>query len=194
MLKEIHDRLLQQNMFLYVDESAKKYLVDEGYDPVYGARPIRRAITTHLESKVTLSILQKQVVTLRSIILVEYDNYRQIHTSLYPLPSFVLSPFNKDIINFEENEKAILSYIGVVKNWKKKAILPQKYLIHYYEDSDMYEETEQKEERLVKRAKEEIMDKVEKLMIENESKNLDDIEGLDKEPKILIGDKKDLDD
>jgi len=58
----------------------------------------------------------------------------------------------------------------------------------------MYEETEQKEERLVKRAKEEIMDKVEKLMIENESKNLDDIEGLDKEPKILIGDKKDLDD
>ena len=194
MLKEIHDRLLQQNMFLYVDESAKKYLVDEGYDPVYGARPIRRAITTHLESKVTLSILQKQVVTLRSIILVEYDNYRQIHTSLYPLPSFVLSPFNKDIINFEENEKAILSYIGVVKNWKKKAILPQKYLIHYYEDSDMYEETEQKEERLVKRAKEEIMDKVEKLMIENESKNLDDIESLDKEPKILIGDKKNLDD
>jgi ATP-dependent Clp protease ATP-binding subunit ClpC len=193
MLKEIHNRLLEQNMFLYVDESAKKYLVDEGYDPLYGARPIRRAITNHLESKVTLSILKKQVVTLRSIILVEYDNYRKIHSSLYPLPSFVLSPFNKDIINSEENEKAILSYIGVLKSWKKEAILPQKYLIHYYEDSDMYEETEQKEQQLVKRAKEEIMNKVEKLMIENESKNLDN-EGLDKEPKILIGDKKNLDD
>ena len=191
MLKEIHKRLLERNIFIHVDESAKKYIVDDGYDPVYGARPIRRAITSNLESKVTITILEKQVVTLRAVVLVEYDEYRKVHASLYPLPSFVLSPFNKDIINSEENEKAILSYIEVIKSWKRQYIRPEKYLFRYYEDDDMYEETEEKEEELVKRAKEEIMNKVEKLVNNTDSTTLDN---PDQESKVLVSDKKKLDD
>jgi ATP-dependent Clp protease ATP-binding subunit ClpC len=194
MLKEIHKRLLEKNIFIEVDKKAKNYIIDEGYDPAYGAREVRRSLVSHLENEVTLTILKTQVITLRSIVLVEYDEYRKIHSSLYPLPSFVLSPINKDIINYEENQKAILSYIEIIKDWKKQFIRPEKYLFHYYENNDMYEETEEKEEKMVKNAKKEIKQKLEELMTQEDSKSLENLEDIDKNSKILINENKNLDD
>jgi ATP-dependent Clp protease ATP-binding subunit ClpC len=171
MLKEVHNRLLEKNIFLHVNEKAKEYIVDQGYDPSYGAREIRRSITSHLENKVTLTILETQVITLRSIVLVEYDEYRKIHSYLYPLPSFVLSPFKKEIMNCEENQKAILSFIGVIEDWKKEYIQPKKYLSCYYENTGLYKETEKEEKENVKEARKEIMEKVNKLFTSKDKKD-----------------------
>jgi ATP-dependent Clp protease ATP-binding subunit ClpC len=49
MLEGLKKRLEQNDITLTVDESAVKLLAKEGFDPVYGARPLRRAITSKIE-------------------------------------------------------------------------------------------------------------------------------------------------
>ena len=49
MLETLKTRLLQNDITVEVDESAVKLLAKAGFDPVYGARPLRRAITTRVE-------------------------------------------------------------------------------------------------------------------------------------------------
>jgi len=48
-LSHLHERLGQQNIQLKLDDSAKKWLADEGFDPVYGARPLKRVIQRNLQ-------------------------------------------------------------------------------------------------------------------------------------------------
>jgi len=47
-LGRLEQRLAQQNLTLDVDAAAKKLLASEGYDPQFGARPLKRAIQEHL--------------------------------------------------------------------------------------------------------------------------------------------------
>jgi ATP-dependent Clp protease ATP-binding subunit ClpB len=47
-LGRLEGRLAQQNLTLDVDDRAKKLLASEGYDPQFGARPLKRAIQEHL--------------------------------------------------------------------------------------------------------------------------------------------------
>ena len=49
MIKEIVDRMWEKEVVLVVDSKAKQLIVDEGYDPIYGARPLRRAVMRLLE-------------------------------------------------------------------------------------------------------------------------------------------------
>ena len=57
-LKELKKRLLQHNLTLTVKESAKKRLIEEGYDIAYGARPLKRTIQKLIENPLSLEILQ----------------------------------------------------------------------------------------------------------------------------------------
>jgi ATP-dependent Clp protease ATP-binding subunit ClpB len=50
-------RLEERGISLELDEEAKRFLGDAGYDPVYGARPLRRAIQRHLENPLSRDIL-----------------------------------------------------------------------------------------------------------------------------------------
>ena len=50
-------RLAEQNLTLDVDDSALDYLAEVGYDPVYGARPLKRAVQVHLENPLAQDIL-----------------------------------------------------------------------------------------------------------------------------------------
>ena len=45
--------LATKNIFLHVDDSAKKYLGKTGFDPVYGARPLKRVIQRELETPIS---------------------------------------------------------------------------------------------------------------------------------------------
>lgn len=49
MLKELSDRLGAMEITVEFSDAAVKAVSDEGYDPVYGARPLRRAITSKIE-------------------------------------------------------------------------------------------------------------------------------------------------
>ncbi|MGK7924373.1 MAG: AAA family ATPase, partial [Spirulina sp.] len=61
MLQEVDLRLKEQNIQLEVTEAFKAYLVAEGYDPSYGARPLRRAISRHLEDNLAEAILAGRI-------------------------------------------------------------------------------------------------------------------------------------
>ena len=61
LLREVSIRLLEQGITLEVTERFKDHLVKEGYDPSYGARPLRRAIMRLLEDSLAEAMLSGQV-------------------------------------------------------------------------------------------------------------------------------------
>jgi ATP-dependent Clp protease ATP-binding subunit ClpC len=60
LMKRVKDQLAEQEMELILSEDAKEVLVKEGYDPVYGARPLRRAIQKLIEDPLSEKILAKE--------------------------------------------------------------------------------------------------------------------------------------
>jgi ATP-dependent Clp protease ATP-binding subunit ClpB len=56
-LERVRKRLAKQGMALALTEKAKEYIGNQGYDPVYGARPLKRAIQHHLLDHLSLEIL-----------------------------------------------------------------------------------------------------------------------------------------
>ena len=61
LLREVYLRLLEQGINLEVTERFKERLVTEGYEPSYGARPLRRAIMRLLEDSLAEAMLAGQV-------------------------------------------------------------------------------------------------------------------------------------
>ena len=58
LINQLKDRLKDKGLELKVDYAAKRLIVDEGYDPVYGARPLRRAIMRLLEDNLAQLCLE----------------------------------------------------------------------------------------------------------------------------------------
>jgi len=58
MVKDLQGRLADRKLNIELTEEAKSWLVKEGYDPVYGARPLRRAIERYVENPLSAKILQ----------------------------------------------------------------------------------------------------------------------------------------
>ena len=56
-ISRLEKRLTQQNLTMEVDASAKKLLAQEGYDPQFGARPLKRAVQDKLLNPLSLRIL-----------------------------------------------------------------------------------------------------------------------------------------
>lgn len=59
MLKDVNERIKEQDLHLEVTEGAKEFLAKEGFDEAYGARPLRRAILRHVEDQLSEALLQK---------------------------------------------------------------------------------------------------------------------------------------
>jgi len=61
MLKEVFARMLEKGISLSVTEAFKERLVDEGYNPSYGARPLRRAVMRLLEDSLAEEFLSGRI-------------------------------------------------------------------------------------------------------------------------------------
>ncbi|OOY04189.1 ATP-dependent chaperone ClpB [Thioclava sp. F28-4] len=61
-LKRLEKRLAQRKITLELDESAHKWLADAGYDPVYGARPLKRVIQRSLQDPLAEAILGGEIM------------------------------------------------------------------------------------------------------------------------------------
>ncbi len=57
-LRRLESLLSEQKLTIKLTEAAQDYLVDIGYDPVYGARPLKRAIQRELENPIATKILE----------------------------------------------------------------------------------------------------------------------------------------
>ena len=59
-LNKVQKRLAEHNITLEVSEEAKQYLAEKGYDPDYGARPLRRVIQSEVEDVLSDGLLSGQ--------------------------------------------------------------------------------------------------------------------------------------
>jgi ATP-dependent Clp protease ATP-binding subunit ClpC len=57
-VEKVLERLRKKNLRLELDEKAKDFLVEKGYDPQYGARPMRRAVERYFEDPLAEEILK----------------------------------------------------------------------------------------------------------------------------------------
>ena len=64
-LKDLKARALEAGYRITVTPSAKRFVAEAGYDPAYGARPLKRAITRYIEDPVSEFIISDRVLTSR---------------------------------------------------------------------------------------------------------------------------------
>lgn len=60
-IRKLSRRLAERQIQLELDESAKKFLAEIGYDPVYGARPLKRAIQRYIENPLAMTFLKGEI-------------------------------------------------------------------------------------------------------------------------------------
>ncbi|RIV24505.1 ATP-dependent Clp protease ATP-binding subunit [Alicyclobacillaceae bacterium I2511] len=61
MIDELQKRLKEQEITIALTRQAKEFLAKEGYDPQYGARPLKRAIQRHIEDRLSEALLSGTV-------------------------------------------------------------------------------------------------------------------------------------
>ena len=75
MVKDLNKRLAGQEITIKLTDEAKSAIIDQGYDPVYGARPLKRFIQKNVETLVARMILAGEVST-QSAIIIDYDGQK----------------------------------------------------------------------------------------------------------------------
>ena len=72
LIYELNDRLKEREISVELSEKARQYIVDNGYDPIYGARPLKRFLQKHVETLSAKLILQDKV-TPKDTIYIDVD-------------------------------------------------------------------------------------------------------------------------
>ena len=73
MMKDLNKRLADQDISLELSDEAKAYIIEGGYDPVYGARPLKRYLQKHVETLAARLILSGEVRMDDTILFVMKD-------------------------------------------------------------------------------------------------------------------------
>ncbi len=111
MLKSLSKRLKEQGATLNIDNAARYFLTEEGYDPIYGARPLRRSITKFLEDKLAEACLSNvihegtQINVAQQIKPSVYGNrpvYSPVFEDIYT--SEIMVEFDHSNVDFSEIE------------------------------------------------------------------------------------------
>jgi ATP-dependent Clp protease ATP-binding subunit ClpB len=66
-LEKLRKNLEERGITLELDQSARDLLVEKGYDPVYGARPLKRAIQSLIQNALAVKLLQGEIVSGQTI-------------------------------------------------------------------------------------------------------------------------------
>ncbi len=61
LVREVEERLAERKIGLTLSEKAKSWLAKEGYDPIYGARPLRRVIERYVENPLSNQVLRGDI-------------------------------------------------------------------------------------------------------------------------------------
>ena len=57
-LRNVQDRLKEQGLKISLDEEVREYLIEQGYNPEFGARPLRRAVEQNIEDALAEELLR----------------------------------------------------------------------------------------------------------------------------------------
>jgi ATP-dependent chaperone ClpB len=75
MMADLERRLEEKQLSVRLTPAAKQYIIDQGYDPVYGARPLRRFIQSKVETLIAKLIITEDLKP-RTVLTVDYDGDR----------------------------------------------------------------------------------------------------------------------
>lgn len=78
LIMEIEERLKEDNIHIELTESAKEYLIDNGYDITYGARPLKRLLSRTVEVNLAKVLINNEVEFGMSLVIDYKDNDFQI--------------------------------------------------------------------------------------------------------------------
>jgi ATP-dependent Clp protease ATP-binding subunit ClpB len=81
-IKRLQKRLMERDLQLEVSNAALDYLAEVGFDPIYGARPLKRAIQQYLENPLAQDILQGKFAP-KDKIFVDRDEKNGLKFSIY---------------------------------------------------------------------------------------------------------------
>lgn len=59
LLADLRGRLSEKQLSMNITDEAKAFIADEGFDPVYGARPLKRFLQSHVETLIARTIIEK---------------------------------------------------------------------------------------------------------------------------------------
>jgi ATP-dependent Clp protease ATP-binding subunit ClpC len=88
-MEEIQERLCEHDLTVELTPAAREWLANEGYDPAFGARPLRRALQKHVESPLSVSLLSGEFKSGDTVIVdVDEDTEKLFFRSLgEPVPA-----------------------------------------------------------------------------------------------------------
>ena len=72
IMKDMESRLIDQNIHLELSPTAKKVLLEEGYDQSYGARPLKRLVSRTIETLLSKKLIQNEIVP-DDTVLIDYQ-------------------------------------------------------------------------------------------------------------------------
>jgi ATP-dependent Clp protease ATP-binding subunit ClpC len=82
-MKEVRERLSERGLNVELTTQAKEWLAHEGFDPAFGARPLRRALQKHVESPLSVSLLSGEFKDGETILVdVDSDSNKLVFRSV----------------------------------------------------------------------------------------------------------------
>jgi ATP-dependent Clp protease ATP-binding subunit ClpB len=86
-LRRLQAQLAEAGLTVQVSEEAKRQLADEGFDPAYGARPLKRIIQQRLANPLATSLLEQGGVKAGTVIEIGWDGHDFTFTTAQPEPA-----------------------------------------------------------------------------------------------------------
>jgi ATP-dependent Clp protease ATP-binding subunit ClpA len=78
MIKDVTERVKSKQIILNVDEKVKLKLTREGYNPLFGARPLRRLVTKYIEDLISENILKNPITKKARVIKIQLNENDQV--------------------------------------------------------------------------------------------------------------------
>ena len=130
MIQSVQKRLKEKGINLIVDLSVQAFLTDEGYDPIYGARPLRRAIMKYLEDTLAEQCLAKTLYPNTKIYvrrkkvegtLMTYTNELEVEIDFSDVDSLVL----EEMDNSNDSKPVLVASNGEEKSSDSESEKPR---------------------------------------------------------------------
>lgn len=86
MSNQLRKRLQEQEIDFVLTDAASKYLAQAGFDPTYGARPLRRAIQKHIEDRLSEELLKGSIKRGDTLEIDEKDGKLQVQREEKHIP------------------------------------------------------------------------------------------------------------
>ena len=82
LVADLEHRLEEKQLTVELTEKAKDLIVDQGFDPIYGARPLKRYLQSHVETMIAKLIIRDDPLPRTHIVVDAEDGELKLHTVL----------------------------------------------------------------------------------------------------------------